>query len=282
MFGYVVADQSRMSKEALARYREWYCGLCRALQVRSGQFSRITLNYDITFLIMLLSSLYEPENSEEKIRCVTHPVIPQRCLRSRFTDYGADIDVALAYHNCMDDYRDDRSVARLACANLLQKSYARVGERWPRQCSVIEEQLKALYEAENAGTYDPDRAANSFGALMGELFVYDTGDFWAPTLRRMGEALGRFVYMMDACVDIERDIRRSRYNPLLRPDGTYMDREEMTQLLTVLIGECAMEFEHLPLVQDADIMRNVLYYGVWQHFGTDNKERDVTDDQRPL
>lgn len=282
MFGYVVADKNSLTEDELERYRSWYCGLCRALRVRSGQVSRLTLNYDMTFLIMLLSSLYEPEHSGGWERCGIHPVHRHCFFYNRYTEYAADMNLALAYHNCMDDYKDEGNLAKLLLAKLLKPRYNEISDRYPRQCRAIEEQLSCLQQAESAGEYAPDRAANSFGAIMGELFVYDASDFWAGALRQTGEALGRFIYMLDACVDLEKDKRRGRFNPLLRPDGTHMNRWEMGELLTVLIGDCLVEFERLPLIQDVEIMRGILFTGVWQRFSGDEGKTDreqVNDDQ---
>ncbi len=95
---------------------------------------------------------------------------------------------------------------------------------------------------------------------------------WNPRLRAFGEALGRLVYMMDACVDLERDRRRGCYNPLLGGDRE-MDRDEQTEMLKMLAGDCAAAFEALPIVQDADILRNVLYSGIWSQYALAEKKR---------
>ena len=103
MFGYVVANKAGLSEQQLARYRAFYCGLCRALRTRFGQLGRMTLTYDMTFLVMLLSSLYEPETHTGANRCVPHPKTPQHWLQNEFTEYAADLNLALAYHNLLDD-----------------------------------------------------------------------------------------------------------------------------------------------------------------------------------
>lgn len=98
---------------------------------------------------------------------------------------------------------------------------------------------------------------------MGELFVYDPSDWWADTLRAFGEGLGRFIYLMDAAVDLERDRKSGSYNPFVFTERT---PEEMRSALMLLMGEAARAFEHLPLEQDVSLMRNILYSGVWQKF----------------
>ena len=54
MFGYVMANRPELKIREYDRYRAYYCGLCRALKKEYGLLGRLTLNYDMTFLVMLL------------------------------------------------------------------------------------------------------------------------------------------------------------------------------------------------------------------------------------
>lgn len=265
MFGYVVANKAGLSESRLARYRAFYCGLCRALRERCGQLGRMTLTYDMAFLVILLHSLYEPETHSGANRCAPHPRTPQPWIRSEITEYAADLNLALAYHNLLDDWLDDKNPAALATAKLLKPQYTRVRARLPRQCGATEAGLAALHEAEAQAPIPADAAADAFGALMGELFAYKT-DRWADGLRRMGAALGRFIYMMDAYADLPKDKARGRPNPLVSLSAAPDYEAQCKALLTLHLGECALEFEKLPLVEDADILRNILYSGVWTKY----------------
>lgn len=284
MFGFVVADFNALTERQLRRYRGAYCGLCRALRERHGQLSRLTLNYDMTFLVLLLSSMYEPEERSGSGRCLPHPLHGRDWWRNRFSDYAADMNVALAYYNFLDDWTDDRSPLSLGEAKLLEKHYAVVAAQWPRQCAAIEEALAALRAVETSASPEPDAAADCFGALMGELFSPEDDPVWSSHFRAFGTALGRFIYMMDACVDYEHDRRRGSFNPLLllHPDG--MEETDRLALLKMLIGECSAEFEILPLAQDADILRSVLYSGVWTQYAArlEKKKGGTADDRRPV
>lgn len=280
MFGFITADLNALNEDQLRRYRGAYCGLCRTLKQRHGQFSRLTLNFDMTFLALLLSAMYEPDERSGEDRCLPHPRRARPWWASRFTDYAADINIALAYHKCMDDWHDDRRVLPYAEAQLLRRSYARAAERWPEQCCAIEACMEEIAAIEKARTPEPDAAANSFGRLMGTLFVPEQDSFWGERLRAFGEALGRFIYMMDACVDMERDRKSGSYNPLLLSGWDARSEEDRLTLLKLLIGECAAEFERLPIVRDADILRNVLYSGVWtQYFAQKKKEKEDTPNE---
>jgi hypothetical protein len=261
VFGYIVANPQELTEQELTRYRAAYCGLCRALRKRRAQ---MTLTYDMTFLVVLLESLYEPSETAGQSRCAAHPMKPQSWWTSDFTEYGADMNLALAYHNCMDDWRDERKFSRLLVAKLLARRYRRVRARYPRQCGAMESCMAQLAQIESRGG-SADEAANCFGALMGELFVVRE-DPWSGILRRLGAALGRFIYMMDAVLDCADDAAHGRYNPIALEAADSLLRTEPRTVLTMLIGECTLEFEKLPLVQDIGLLRNILYRGVWQTY----------------
>ena len=93
---------------------------------------------------------------------------------------------------------------------------------------------------------------------MGELLVYRE-DLWAPKLRAMGMALGRFIYLADAALDLRQDLRRGSYNPWLAMGGEVSPED----YLVLAMGACTEEYEKLPLVQDKKLLDNILYSGVW-------------------
>lgn len=273
MFGYVIANPDSLAPEQLARYKACYCGLCRTLKERHGTLSRLTLTYDMTFLVLLLESMYEPEVSEGTERCVAHPVHEHAWNASEITDYAADMNILLAYQNLMDDWNDERRVLSRAEAAAFASRYRAVAAEYPEKSALIERCLAELSELERSGETDPDAGAKCFGRLMGELFVYYPQDtVWSPRLRRFGEELGEFIYIMDAVLDLEGDAAHGRYNPLAEY-AKGKTEEDLHDTLTMLIGECAEVFELLPLVQDADIMRNILYSGVWLRYDAEMARR---------
>ena len=265
MFGYVVANTESLSEEDKARYKAVYCGLCRALKTRHGHFGRLALNYDMTFLILVLNSLYEPETLKGEERCLAHPCSKHCFVSSDIADYAADMNVALAYLNQLDNWHDDRNLLSLLYSRILRKKYIAIKAKYPRQCGAMESCIKRLSELEKSGIQDPDAASHCFGELMGEIFVMRE-DRWEAPLRAMASALGEFIYLSDAVVDLPRDIKKHRYNPLTALKNAGRSELYFKDILTMLIGNCTMDFEKLPLVEDVSIMRNILYSGVWTKY----------------
>lgn len=275
MFGVLSAGAECLTEEQLSRYRACYCGLCRSIQKRHGQIARMVLSYDIVFLVLLLSSLYEPEEESGEDSCAVHPFEKRQWSASSISGYAADMNVALSYLKCLDDWHDEGDLAALTASGILKKGYEQVRERWPRQCEAMERSMAELSEIEKGRADSPDAAAASFGRLMAELFVYKE-DRWSEALRRMGFALGECVYVMDACLDLDGDTFHERYNPFRRYYG--LDNEQrFRDILRMLMGECVRWFDTLPLVQDADILKNILCTGIWAGFDKKYSKKGPSD-----
>ncbi len=259
MFGFVQANMMDLSKEEQARYRAAYCGLCHTLGTRHGFTSRMSLTYDLTFLTLLLSSLYEPEEDCGECRCVVHPCKKHTFITNECTEYAADMTIALTYHKCLDDWEDERKVSRRCYASSLKKSYETVKNTWPEQCSAIETCIQELSTLERARVNNPDAAAKCFGRLMESIFLYRK-DPWEESLRLLGNGLGQYIYLADAAIDLEHDKKHRNFNPLTELAASQAD---LRPTLTMVLGDAARGFEHLPLVKDIHLLRNILYSGLW-------------------
>lgn len=270
MFGYVTANYGELTREQAERYGSVYCGICREIRLRSSQTAGLALSNDMAFLAMLLMSLYEPQEQEGKNICLLHPIRRRAWVDNEYIRYAADMNVALAYYNALDDWEDDGTQTARIMAGALEKHCPRIGESYPRQMEAIRDCLQRLAALEKENCPNPDEPAAAFGALMAELLVYRE-DLWASGLRKMGNALGRFIYLMDASVDYDRDRRRGKYNPFLAM-GTGKHPEKWQEYLVMTMGRCTDAYERLPLVQDKGILDNILYSGVWIHQKSGKKE----------
>lgn len=282
MFGYLTADTRFLTREELARYKACYCGLCRFLQERHGSLARLTLNYDMCFLVLLLQSLYEPDEICGEGTCLPHPIQARAWQSSACTAYGSDMNIALAYYKCLDDWEDDGSLGAWTESNVLRRPFEKVRAEYPRQCGAICRGMTELGRLEREKIEDPDAAAAAFGSMMGELFVWQE-DRWSETLRATGDALGRFLYVLDACMDLDADTVRNRYNPFRRFYGLPDNERRFRAILKMLLGDCMRAFDRLPLVQDAPLLKNILCVGLWTQF--DRKylgKKDSADGTGPV
>lgn len=272
MFGYIVMNKPEIRFKDYDLYRSFYCGLCRELRERYGISGQLTLSYDMTFVIMLLSGLYEPKTAKGTTRCVIHPVQKQPVRKNALTEYGADMNLILTYYKCMDDWNDDRDVKKLGYARLLRGKISALEEAYPEKCKRIAELLEELSAFEKEGETDIDKMSGIFGHIMEEIFAYKN-DEWEKPLRRMGFYLGKFIYLLDAYDDVEEDIKNKDYNPFAEKYKIEGFEEEVRQILVMMMAETCREFEKLPIIKYGDILRNILYSGVWCRFEAVSKKR---------
>lgn len=272
MFGYVTICEPELKMKDWRKYRAYYCGLCKSLRERHGHLGQMTLSYDMTFAVILLTSLYESEPAVSEHRCKTHPLKKQKMLQNEMTEYCADMNVLLTYYHMKDNWEDEKKFSGLAGAAALKRKAGDIARRYPRQSREILQELKNLAAYEAADSQNIDEPAGCFGRLMAELFVYRE-DAWEKTLRDIGFFLGKFIYIMDAYEDLEKDMQEGCYNPLRR---SYEENHGKTgpdayetrcyEMLCMMIAEASAAFEKLPCLWDADILRNILYAGVWAKF----------------
>ena len=263
MFGTVTIHQPEMKFKDYGIYRSFYCGLCRSLKHRYGPAGQATLSYDMTFLAVLLTALYEPETAEGTTWCVPHPLVKHPTRSNSYVDYAADMNILLAYWQQLDGWKDDKKLTAKAAADSLKRAYRKAKEAWPEQAKAVEEYVQELSRCEAENDTDLDRVAGLTGKMLGEVFVCKE-DEWAPVLRRVGFYLGKFIYLTDAYEDFDKDKKNGAYNPW----NAYGESRaalagKVKDVLNMMMSECCLAFEYLPILMYEEILRNILYAGVW-------------------
>jgi len=265
MLGVMTVRQSELRFREFDRYRGVYCGLCRAIGKRGGAAGRLALSFEMTFMAMLLTSLYEPETAAEMRRCALHPVKKRLMLSNDAIDYCADMSALTTYYDLQDGWEDEKKVGHLAASALLRRAAQRAGARWPRQRDAVVSYVERLHEVERHGEENLDAAANLTGAMLAELYVIKE-DVYSRDLRELGFSIGKFIYLCDCYEDVERDAKKHNYNPLIARSADPEFAVKSEQMLSAIMAQAALAFERLPLIEDAEIMRNILYSGIWMRF----------------
>ena len=159
MFGFILPSLESLNDNEKQRYHAVYCGVCQSLKERYGQACRLTVSYDLTFMVLVLGSLYEPQEQSGAKRCPAHPCNPQQYVRSELSDYAADLSVALAYHKLMDNWYDDHSRLSRSGAAVLRGAYKKAKQRRPKSCATIETAMAEIRRLEQMAD------ARALGAL---------------------------------------------------------------------------------------------------------------------
>ncbi len=265
MFGYVVVNKPELKIREYYEYRAYYCGLCKALQEKSGARGQFSLTYDMTFLALMLSALYEPKESEASSRCIAHPLEKQRVKCNEMIAYVADMNLLLTWYKCKDDVQDEKKYSKALYGKSIEKRVKDIGSRYPRQEQAVRQNLDNLAALEREESNDIDALSGCFGRLLAEIFAVRQ-DEWEKSLRKIGFFMGRYIYIMDAYDDMERDKKKGSFNPFLEKGNEAGFDEWVRQLLQMSAVEFAGEFEKLPILEHVEILRNIIYSGVWTKY----------------
>jgi len=272
MFGYISVNKAVMKFKEFDIYHSYYCGLCHALKERYGAAGQLTLSYDMTFILMLLTSLYEPEGSYDTGKCIAHPFEKHEIRRNIYTDYVADMNIILSYYKCQDDWEDDRKFHKMLFGKLLEGKALKHREYYLDKVRKINMLMHEIRQKEKENCQDVDIMAGLFGQIMAEITAARE-DEWKDNLRNLGFYLGKFIYLLDAYDDVEEDIKRKRYNPLMDHFRQPEFEENCHTILMLMMAECCKEFEKLPLLENVEILRNILYSGVWCRYEVVREKR---------
>lgn len=273
MFGYIVTNNEELKIKDYNFYRSCYCGLCRTLKKRHGLIAPMTLSYDMTFSVILLSALYEDPFEEGSSRCIMHPTKKHPTRINKWTEYAADMTILMAYHNMIDDWEDEKKASHLAVAQTLKKSYEKIASIYPKQAAAVKKLMAETKKCEEEGDTDLDRISGYTGEFLGTLLSPED-DVWHDHLYKMGFYLGKYIYLMDAFDDLEKDQKKQNYNPLIGLSKRKDFEAYIENTLVMMMAECSKNFELLPILQYTDILRNILYSGVWTKFNITKKTKE--------
>lgn len=276
MFGYIMIDKPELKVKEYYRYRAYYCGLCKALKKHYGEVSRLTLNYDMTFLSLLLTSLYEPETEYKPQRCLLHPTQKRYMISNDVLKYTAAVNVILAYYKFIDDWNDDRSIVGLTGMAGLKRAYKKAQNDYKELDQSIGENLKALNKLELEKSPDIDAVSNLFADTMADIFGHRK-DAWQQSLRKIGFSFGKYIYLLDALDDLEEDEKKDRYNPLRFTNLEITD--SIKEVLYFELGIIQEEMDKLPLLMDKGILDNILYGGIAKRLRSRLDGKDIMNEE---
>ena len=272
MFGYVRPSVQDLPEGELERFRAMYCGLCHTLSQRYGQAARFILNYDFTYLAILLSDGTAGE--ENAGRCYTSPVKKRPYLESTAAmELAADESVILAYWQLRDGVEDHAWAAGLkyrAGARLLESAYQKAAAFRPEFDEAVRRQLRLLGELEKARDPSMDKAADTFAVLLSSAAEEIADPIRRRILEQILYHLGRWVYLIDAADDLKKDAESGNYNPVaLRyglTDGTWdpESRHAFAVTLDHSIHQMAAAFELWDFGVWTAVLRTTFYAGLFQ------------------
>ncbi len=270
MFGYVKINKPELKIKHYEEYRGVYCSLCKTLRKRYGLVSALTLSYDFTFFAMMRLCTDECDLCFEQKRCPFNPT--KKCNfckdKNRELEYTADIAMIMMYYKILDNISDGGFFKKLLMYLILPifSLYHKKARKFcPEGDTIVGQAMKRQAEIENEGTGDIDLAADPTAKAMGELLSFECTGKNERILKRLGYLVGRWVYIMDALDDMEKDKKSGSYNPLLIAEKTADYAEET---LNMTAAEIVAAYELLEVKKFGNIINNIVYDGLYMSMKT--------------
>lgn len=277
MFGYIVPDNPELKIKEYEIFKSYYCGVCKSMGRRFGPLARTVLNYDLVFIGLIWSGLDDKLPVISREACIINPFKKKWIVReNEFVDLAADLNILLTYYKLRDNWHDERKIGSLSASFFLYFIYRQAKAKRPELDQKIRTALQALDVLEKQKCASIDAAAEPFADLMRQILRdgYKGSDQGTiRSLEWLGYNLGKWLYLIDAYDDIEKDARNGSYNPFIcqyrydkiEPADLFKAklRDEAKFNLTHCLGQTVSAAELLQL-NNKPIVDNILYLGLYK------------------
>lgn len=211
MFGYLRPDYPNLYMKDDTLYRAHYCGLCKSIKKRSGNVARFSLTYDVAFMSHLLHAIKGVDVKIEKKHCITHWIrtTPVAIPDDISLDL-ADVNLILAHYKCVDDVIDEKKGKIKSL--VVKKGYKRAKKRLPEIDEVVKNSYERLRKLESDKSDSVDIVSDCFAEMLKKISALMLKDFSNDTSENIFYLIGKWVYLIDALDDYDKDIKNGTYN----------------------------------------------------------------------
>lgn len=283
MFGYITPLKDELRIREYTDFKSYYCGLCFHIKKHFGNLPRMVLNYDMTFLGLLLDSLSPHDGFKVQKACMANPLKKKPVLLdNEALSYAAAMNVALVYFKLLDDKMDDHSLKSKVLALGLAPYKNKLPDTMHNIYIIIEENLNELTALENSKDFSSiDEISHPFSLIVAHIFkdypfeiVEDSPDT-RDHLFQFGYCLGKWIYIIDALDDLEKDMQKNKFNPLnclynqekLAFDALFPKIKDRVSFTLLNCGASVKEhLEALPLRRNEDILENIISLGMMEQY----------------
>lgn len=288
MFGYVKVYKPELKMKEFEMYKGIYCSLCKQLGKNYGVLSRFFLNYDLTFLSLIIMATKENESRFVKSHCTFCSAKKCVCcsIPDDTLDYTAALTIIMTYHKIRDNISDGKLPKKLLSYSLLpylNAKYKKAAKRYPTIATKLAEQMENQREIESLNEVSIDRAADATAKALGYVFAEKIVCKEKEQAYRFGYCLGRFIYLCDALDDLEKDRKNKNYNVFLTNEMVDFKklRENSYSVISVTADEAAKAYETLKFFRYKGILDNIIYYGLEQTI-CDVLKKEDNPDEKPI
>ncbi len=269
MFGYIKTDYPNLYVKDTVLYKSMYCGLCKGIKSVCGQRARLTLNYDLTFLSVLLHNVINIDVEIEKQHCIIHPIrkVPIAKVDDLTKQIGA-LNVILAYHKLNDDVLDE-SKGKFKRA-LVKKGYNKALKDYKNLDDIVSKYYAKLLKLEKENCDSIDIVSDPFASMIKCLVKEIVGSGEDKNLLDLSYNLGKWIYLIDAIDDFDKDIKNGNYNVFSLSFNGFTFKEDLLKekgreiegIFGVILSDIFEKSKQIKYNFNHDLLNNVFQYGL--------------------
>lgn len=266
MFGYLDIEREKLEEGQRGLWQTFMCGLCFSTKKLFGNVPRMFISNDVNFFNVLFHSVLDLDVEIENKRCFSHPLKKRTVLKTGdLTDRLAAANILLTYWKLYDDVTDENSVKKKLALKSFSKHYVMAKNSFPELDASLSNNYEELRAFENSGCNSIDKVAHSFAKLSQDFCAHILGANTCDHAETLCYNLGKWIYLIDALDDAEKDSKKNNYNVFLRCYGIgdvkkLIDRKEEIRFLTYsTLNRIAQSYNDLNLEKYTCILNNVLY-----------------------
>ena len=268
MFGYISPDMPYLFIKDEKLYKALYCGVCRGISKEYGPVARTALTYDIAFMSALMHNICGQDVKIERRRCPVHPIKRREMAAvDDITRLLACINTALAYQKLCDDKRDGE--ARGVLRFLYARGYKKVLKKYPRISEIIAEQMESQAKLEEYGCAIIDMACEPTAQMMKGLSQEVLGEHATENTSALAYAIGKWIYLIDALDDYDKDVKKGRYNVLYNAYGApdkaaavSRNKDELVFIFDSLFADMRLNLSAIKFNFNHDLTDNIILRGI--------------------
>ncbi|MDF1661100.1 MAG: DUF5685 family protein [Planctomycetota bacterium] len=278
MFGTLKPHRCQLESADSQAHQNFYCGLCKSLDVHFSPFHRALVNHDSVFVALVTDGLLENSATRSSCRCPMNPLLSKDTAAASETamKFATAVQILLA-----ESWLADRAIEGSSLAGATRRLFSASFKKAHRMLDSLGVSLEPLqhfekwqHAVETHADPTPESAAEPTARALGYIMTQIAKLPGAPKqlkteknqsdLHEFGRALGRVIYYTDALEDVEKDQKKAQFNPCLDSDESGRPK-----LSTARFQSCLAELQHnlhalpnliqqLPWLRHQSLIENIL------------------------
>ena len=268
MFGYLKPDNPYLYLKDDVLYKALYCGICKSIGLSCGQIARFTLTYDMAFMSAIAHNVLGVDISINKERCIAHQIKKRPVAQpDEISKMLGAVNVILAYYKVKDDILDENKGG--IKSSVIKGGYNKAKKLYPEIDEIVKRGYSALINYEKQNLDSIDIVCDPFSKILEEVSSFVFKDKATEHTRGLFYAIGKWIYLIDALDDYDKDVKTKNFNVLYNAykkesfsELIKEHKQEICFVFSSIFAQISDNYKNIPMKFNTDLVNNILTRGI--------------------